>query len=104
VIGIYGGSASAALAERLRANDAEALIACRQQRLVSGGYPGVPGSISVPTLLYAGTADPIHDSSRDTASQITRARFVSLDGLNHIQAMARSDLVLPHVRPFLSGR
>jgi pimeloyl-ACP methyl ester carboxylesterase len=103
MIGIYGGTASHALADRLRANDAVALIACRQQRLVSGGYPGVPGSISVPTLLYAGTADAIHDSSRDTASQITKAQFVSLDGLNHVQAMVRSDLVLPHVQPFLGG-
>jgi pimeloyl-ACP methyl ester carboxylesterase len=103
IIGIYGDSASPALVGRLRANDSEALVACRQQRLVSGGYPGVPGSISAPTLLYAGTADPIHASSRDTAAQIANAQFVSLDGLGHVQAMVRSDLVLPHVQPFLNG-
>jgi pimeloyl-ACP methyl ester carboxylesterase len=100
VIAIYG-SPSQALAGRLRANDAEALIACRRQRLVSGGYPGVPASITVPTLLYAGTADPIHDSTRDTAAQIAKGDFISLDGLNHPQAMARSDLVLPYAKRFL---
>lgn len=99
-IGIYGAP-SPALVERLRANDAEALIACRQQRLVSGGYPGVPETISVPTLLYAGTADPIHGPAAETASLIANARFASLDGLNHIQGMMRSDLVLPHAQQFL---
>jgi pimeloyl-ACP methyl ester carboxylesterase len=103
MIAIWGASASHALVARLRANDLEALIACRRQRLASGGFVGVPGSISVPVLLYAGTADPIHDSSRDTASQITKAQFMSLDGLTHTQAMVRSDLVLPHVQPFLSS-
>ncbi len=100
MIDIYGFP-SPALVERLRANDAESLIACRQQRLVSGGYPGVPETIVVPTLLYAGTADPIHGPAAETASLIANAQFVSLDGLNHIQGMMRSDAVLPHARRFL---
>jgi pimeloyl-ACP methyl ester carboxylesterase len=60
------------------------------------------GTIAVPTLLYAGSADPIHDAARQTASEIPGAQFVSLPGLNHPAANLRSDLVLPHVEPFLA--
>jgi pimeloyl-ACP methyl ester carboxylesterase len=103
MIGMYGDAVSPAHAARLRASDLDALLACRRQRLVSGGYPDVPGSISVSTLIYAGTADPIYDHSRDTASQIAKAQFFSLDGLGHVQAWVKSDLVLPHVQSFLSS-
>jgi pimeloyl-ACP methyl ester carboxylesterase len=58
----------------------------------------------VPTLLYAGSADPIHDAARQSASEIPGAEFVSLPGLGHIAAMCRSDLVLPHAEQFLLAR
>ena len=101
IIGIYGDATSPALAERLRSNDMAALIACRKQRLISGGYPGVTRSISVPCLLYAGTADAIHDSARESGSQIAKCQFISLPELNHPQAWVRSNLVLPEVQQFL---
>ena len=84
------------------ADDTAALIACRRQRLITEGFPDVLGKIAVPTLLYAGGADPIHEPARQTASEIANARFMSLPGLGHVAAMCRSDLVLPHVEPFLA--
>jgi pimeloyl-ACP methyl ester carboxylesterase len=90
------------LRERLLANDTAALIACRQQRLITEGFSDVAGTIAVPTLVYAGNADPIHDQARQSASEIPGAQFVSLPGLNHPAALWRSDLVLPHVEPFLA--
>ena len=90
------------LRERLLTNDPAALIACTQQRLVTGGFHDVVRTIAVPTLLYAGSADPIHDAARQSASEIPGAQFVSLAGLNHPAALCRSDLVLPHVEPFLA--
>jgi pimeloyl-ACP methyl ester carboxylesterase len=91
------------LRARLLANDTAALIACLQGlRLNSTGFSGVLGTIAVPTLVYAGSADPIHDPARQTASEIPGARFVSLPGLVHPAALCRSDLVLPQVEPFLA--
>ena len=90
-----------ALAKRLLANDTAALIACRQQRLTAQPYADIVDKIDVPTLVYAGSADPIHDAARQSASQIPGAEFVSLPGLAHIAAMCRADLVLPRVHPFL---
>jgi pimeloyl-ACP methyl ester carboxylesterase len=98
---LFGEWLTPTLEQRLRANDAAALIACRQQRLVTRGFADVVGTIGVPTLLYAGSADPIHDAARQTASQIPGAKFISMPGLNHIAAMCQQQLILPQVQRFL---
>jgi pimeloyl-ACP methyl ester carboxylesterase len=91
-----------ALRKRLLANDTAALIACAQRPQATEKYSDVVGKIAVPTLVYAGSADPVHDPARQGASEIPGAQFVSLPGLNHPAANLRSDLVLPHVEPFLA--
>jgi pimeloyl-ACP methyl ester carboxylesterase len=91
-----------ALEQRLRSNDAAALIACRRQRLMTEGYSGLD-RIAVPTLLYAGDADPIHDGARRTASQIPGSAFVSLPGFDHVGAMCRPDLIMPQAIRFLEA-
>jgi pimeloyl-ACP methyl ester carboxylesterase len=101
VIEILGEWVTPQLRELLLANDAAALIACRQQRLVTEGFADVVGNIAVPVLCYAGTADPIHEAARRSAAEIANAEFVSLPGLDHGAAICRSDLVLPHVEQFL---
>ena len=70
---------------------------------MTDAFTDVVGTIAVPTLLYAGTADPIHDGARDSASQIRRAKIISVPGLNHIETMCRSELILPHVEQFLTS-
>jgi pimeloyl-ACP methyl ester carboxylesterase len=98
----FGEWLTPALERRLLANDASALIACRKQRLVTEGYADVIGKLTVPTLLYAGSADPIHEPARQSASKIADAEFISLPGLNHIAAMCQSQLILPDVARFLA--
>ena len=91
-----------ALRERLMANDTAAMIACQQRPRTTEEFSNVLGTIAVPALIYAGSADPIHDLARQTASNITGAQFVSLLGLNHTAANLRSDLVVCHIEPFLA--
>jgi pimeloyl-ACP methyl ester carboxylesterase len=102
VMKVWGEWATPRVRERVLANDTAALIACRQQRLITEGFPDVVGTIAVPMLLYAGSADPIHTAARQTASEIPGAQFVSISGLDHVAVQCRSDLVLPHVEPFLA--
>lgn len=97
---LWGEWLSPTIERRLRANDTAALIACRRQRLITEGYSDV-GKIAVPTLLYAGSADPIHGAARQSASQIPGATFISLPGLDHIAAMCQPRLILPQVQEFL---
>jgi pimeloyl-ACP methyl ester carboxylesterase len=99
----YGEWVTPALEKRLLANDTAALIACRQQRLVTEGYADVVDKMAVPTLLYAGKADPIHDAAQHSALLIPAAEFISLPGLDHIAAMCQTDLILPRVRQFLAN-
>jgi pimeloyl-ACP methyl ester carboxylesterase len=98
---LYGKWVTPALEKRLLANDTTALIACRQQRLIAQGYADIADKIDVPTLIYAGSADPIHDVARQSASQIPGAEFISLSGLTHIEAMCQTDFILPRVQQFL---
>jgi pimeloyl-ACP methyl ester carboxylesterase len=103
VISMYGDCLTAQLESRLLANDMEALIAWRRGRMASPGLEEVLSNIRVPTLLFAGSADPVHAKVQACAAEIRGAAFVSLPGLGHIEAMCRSDRVLPHVLRFLAG-
>jgi pimeloyl-ACP methyl ester carboxylesterase len=102
-VSYYGDELTPPLRKSLLANDAAALIAWGEgRRLNPNGFPDAIGKIAVPTLIYAGSADPVHDPARQTASEIAGAQFVSLPGLTHVAANVRIDLVLPHVEPFVA--
>ena len=62
----------------------------------------LPG-MSMPCLLYAGDADPLHSGAEQASKRIPQAIFVSLPSLGHAAVMIRSDLVVPQVVPFLCG-
>jgi pimeloyl-ACP methyl ester carboxylesterase len=102
VVSMYGECLTPELESRLLANDMEALIAWRRQRMASPGFEGILSSIRAPTLLYAGSSDPTHAQVQACAAHIRGATFVSLPDLGHIEAMCRSDLVLPHVLRFMA--
>ena len=92
------GPLPAASKTRFLANDVQALIALQQDRPdMDDALP----SMIMPCLVYGGDADPIYPGVKRGADQLSSGTFFSLTGLNHVQAMARSDLVLPRVRQFL---
>ena len=88
--------------DRLLANDFEALIAgvTVPQRGVEDDLP----SMTMPILLYVGENDDLASpmAVQENANRLPNATFVSLPGLDHIQAETRSDLVLPHIKRFLA--
>ena len=87
---------------RMLANDAEALVA---STLGTRDTPGLEDSLATARhlcLVFAGDQDPAHDLAQQAAGQTPNATFVSLAGLNHLAALTRSDLVLPHVTEFLA--
>jgi pimeloyl-ACP methyl ester carboxylesterase len=86
--------------ERLLGNDARALLAS-----VTDDRPDISEilpAVTMPTLLYAGEADPLRPLVERCASELPAGRFFSLPGVNHIQGAVRSDLVLPRVVEFLT--
>ncbi|RIK35835.1 MAG: hypothetical protein DCC55_29120 [Chloroflexi bacterium] len=86
--------------DRILANDLPAIRAA-----VANDRPDVSAhlpSMTMPCLLFAGDADPIHYLVEQCSRELPNARFCSLPGLNHFQTFLRSDLVLPHVTRFLA--
>jgi pimeloyl-ACP methyl ester carboxylesterase len=55
----------------------------------------------MPTLIYAGDRDFRYQGVKDCVKDLPKATWVSLSGLDHLAAMARSDVVLPHLYAFL---
>jgi pimeloyl-ACP methyl ester carboxylesterase len=91
--------------QRLLAQDGEALIAVWTAWLNSPTLTDQDlNGISLPCLVYCGELDEggFHPGAKECVNHIPNARFVSFPTLNHYQAGARSDLVLPQVREFMA--
>jgi pimeloyl-ACP methyl ester carboxylesterase len=77
-----------------------ALEACRADSL---GFASVLPTMTMPCLVYAGSADPIYPVVEATVAEMPRVTVFTLPGLSHAEAFLRSDLVLPHVTQFLDS-
>ena len=91
----------AIMRERWLALDAQAMAAAQEASLIAPGLEDALPTIQTPTLIYYGTDDYPDRLPERAAAQIPNATVVALEGLNHAQAIRRSDLVLPHVEAFL---
>jgi pimeloyl-ACP methyl ester carboxylesterase len=58
-------------------------------------------ALTMPSLLFAGEADPLHPLVERCAGEIGGARFVTLPGCNHFEVARQPELVLPHLFSFL---
>ena len=96
------GPVSPAVVERLRSNDVQALIA-----LVKLSRPSIEADLpamTTPVLVYVGESDALqpYPQTKEYVKLLPNSTFFSLPGLDHFQAFARSELVLPRVREFLA--
>lgn len=83
----------------MAANDLVALAALVQPRI---DQRQVLQGLDVPCLIFAGTKDTRYPSLTECAQRHACATFFSLPGLNHIQTIMRSDLVVPRALAFLA--
>ena len=58
-------------------------------------------AMALQALIYCGDRDSSQEPARRASELMHNAAFVSLPGLDHMQAFYRADLVLPHVQAFL---
>jgi len=86
----------------LLANDHEALIAMRKSPSPNDNLEDDLPSMTMPFLLFVGESDPYITAVKEANRRLPNSTFFSLPDLNHFQAFNRSDLVLPHVKEFLS--
>lgn len=58
----------------------------------------------MPVLILTGKEDPsVYEQARETAEVIPNATLAVLPGLSHLDAFARADLALPHIRQFFQA-
>ena len=95
---LWGCALPDALRGRLLENDAAALEACSTDGL---GFFDVLGGMTMPVLLYAGTADPIFPLVEETAAEIPGALLHAFPEFGHSDLLLRFDLAWPVVRAFL---
>jgi pimeloyl-ACP methyl ester carboxylesterase len=86
--------------ERMLAYDYEALFAVAHDR---ESLEAVLPAMRMPCLLYVGEMDEVYAIARACAKQMSNVTFATLPGLDHGQAITRSDQVLPHVKRFLAA-
>ena len=87
--------------ERVLANDPEALIASTLEWRDWTGLTSTLHTMNMPCLVYAGERDDMYSGAQTCVKHLPNVRFVTLLGLDHIQAYVRSELTLPHIREFL---
>jgi pimeloyl-ACP methyl ester carboxylesterase len=85
---------------RQLADETDAGVVARELEDFAGWspWPLFP-RIAAPTLIVAGEHESAHCTA--AAAAIPDGRAVLLSGLGHLGTFAHSELVLPHVRPFL---
>ena len=58
--------------------------------------------LTMPCLIYVGDADGRFEGAKESASRVPNATFFSLPGLNHLESLTHSALVIPRVKQFLA--
>jgi pimeloyl-ACP methyl ester carboxylesterase len=85
--------------ERILAYDYEALLAVAQDR---ESLEAVLPTMRMPCLLYVGEMDEVYPLAKECSGKMPNVTFITLPGLDHGEAIKRSDAVLPHVKRFLA--
>lgn len=80
-------------------NDPEALAAA--MLVATASMEADLGRMALPTLVYCGDQDPAFANAQRAATLLPQGTFVALPGLDYWRAVARAEVVLPHLRAFL---
>jgi len=97
---LWGAPLPPALNARLIKNDVAALDACRADNL---GFAAVLPTMTMPCLVYAGSADSRYSVIEATVAEMPNVRFFTLPGLGHAEGLLHSELVLPRILEFLGS-
>jgi pimeloyl-ACP methyl ester carboxylesterase len=96
---LLGSYLTPVLRAQLLANDLQALLVLTQDR---AALEEVLPQMTMPCLLFVGETDPRFPQVQQCVTHLPNATFFSLPGCDHVAALTRSDLVLPHVLTFLA--
>jgi len=98
----YGPRMTPERKARLMANDLEAVIALFSATHWRLSLEEVLPTMTMPCLIFAGEADPLHSGAKECAENMPNATFISLPGLGHFEVLSQIHLLLPHIKKFLA--
>ena len=96
---IFGSRLTPVSRSRLLANDLDALRALTQDRVSNAD---VLPTMTMPCLLFVGELDQRFAAVKKCASELPTVTFFTLPECDHIDTLVRNDLVIPHIKAFLS--
>ena len=88
---------------RQLANDPRALLTMQKALSEWPGAEDLLPELKLPVLIFAGDADPSYSGAKEGASRLANAAFVTIPGMDHDRALMHSELVIPHLKRFLSS-
>tara|TARA_B100000676_G_C17939859_1_gene765784 strand:- start:254 stop:1030 length:777 start_codon:yes stop_codon:yes gene_type:complete len=91
--------------ETFLANDMDALAASQDPSILDQEelYKRSLANFAKPTLMFVGTDDPRHSDIETTVANMPNAKFISLDGLDHMGAGTKGvSSLMPQISEFLS--
>jgi pimeloyl-ACP methyl ester carboxylesterase len=94
------GSLHPGIKAGILANDHLALYA-----VMKAGWPDTERylpEMRMPFLLFAGEQAPEYHSMKEVSEVLPDAKFISVPDVGHGAAWARRDLILPHIKEFLT--
>jgi pimeloyl-ACP methyl ester carboxylesterase len=97
-----GGPMPPVAKARVLTNDPHAILAVTKAIEEMPSVEDMLPMMTLPTLVYAGEADPFYAGASACVANMPSATFISLPDLGHTPVLYRSDLILPNVRSFLS--
>ncbi|WP_230531550.1 alpha/beta fold hydrolase [Microvirga roseola] len=100
VIEQSGGPLPAQFRTRVAANDITALRAA--VALDRPDISGELGALRSPCLFFVGADDPLRPLAHKAGTLLQTAKVIDIPGCNHMTALQRADLVVPHVLEFLT--
>ena len=98
---IFGPIVTPQIKARWMTNDLKALTALVSKDWMLSLEDVLP-TINLPCLLFVGEGDPFYQGVMKCATSMPNATFISFPNLLHVETLYRSDLVIPHIKKFLT--
>jgi pimeloyl-ACP methyl ester carboxylesterase len=101
ILSLWGPVVSSGMRDRLVRNDTQALCAYLVQRGREPSLEEILPTIAMPCLVFVGETDWSYQRTKACIARIPKATFVSFPGLNHVEVLYSTEMILQLVTRFL---
>jgi pimeloyl-ACP methyl ester carboxylesterase len=88
----------------LMANDLDAIVALFSASHWRTSIEDALSNMTMPCLIFAGEADPLHAGAKKCAESMPNASFISLPDIGHFAVLSQSQVLLPQITRFLASQ